>query len=1542
MKFLKNILIWLVGIMAAPVCVIAVVALLLYVPVVQDAVVRWASDYASQTTGYDVRVQRLRLSFPLDVRMCGVRVLDEHADTLLSMGDLTVDLDMAKLWHGSVGVDELTLEDGFVDSKQMIPALTMRGRIGKFTLSARDIDLLQSQVRLSSMMLERSDLNLMLLPDTTAADTTTSSLIWEILLEQLCVHDSHLKVEMPQDTMTVEVALTNVCAIDGRVDLGRQEYALQNFVFESDSLHYDVGTMPRTSGVDPNHIRLAKLGIQVDSIRMKMEPQLAVMALLNRCEMQEECGLQLNSFTAQFYMDSMRLNVPRLELLTSSSRAEGRAEMELSVLESPSVGNFSAEFLAEVGKHDVLCVAGDLPRTFHQAYPDRPIELHLQADGNLEYIQLKHLRIGQEGTFHLNGSGKAEYVMNSQQRTGQMQWSMQTHNIDFVKTLIESESASNMVLPSMRCTGEFRMQGTKFDLNIQLQEADGSVSLEADFDTDKECYSADLRVQKMQVDHFLPNDSMGMFSAYLACDGHGFDFLNPATKMNLLARIDTLMYGELNFDKVQLNAHVEKGKGHVGFDSKNELLYMNAQVDALMRRRRTGLTFSLDLHQADFYALRLTPKPFKTSMCLHFDGSTNLSDTHSIQGGISDLTLTMADTVYRPKDVMVDALLSPDTLYAYLTAGDFLLQADASGSISQVMDKTDHFLEQLSLQAKSKYIDHVALKPLLPQIKLKLRSGRNNPVSNYMAMLGYRFNDIEVQLNSDPLVGLNGMGHIYSLNNGAVLLDSIQWNISQDTTGVLLDARVCNGPRNKQFVFDAGLQLSLQSAASECHVVYKDGVGRTGVRMGVRAEVEEKGLRIKFVPMQPIIAFRNFRLNPDNFVYFSKDSQIEADIDLLADDGTGLKLYSIPNPEALQDLSVSVNSLNLGELSSVLPYMPRITGFLHGDVHLIQTTENLSVMADLNVQDMTYEKAPLGNIGLNTVYLPNTDGTHFVDSRLSKEGEEVLALTGTYQDQNDEGWLDAQVEFIQFPLSIANGFVSEGLAQVDGVLNGTVSAIGEPSKPMVNGEIALNGVKVRSTDYSLTLRLEDDIISVQDNLLQLSNLKFYSLNENPLVMNGKVDFRNLSNVNFNTQITAKNFELVNGARSRKAITYGKVYVDVNAMLRGTPDEVSLRGSLNVLGNTDVTYVLKDSPLTVEDRLSELVTFVDFADTLSLGTPPLKTADALNLSMNMRMSIDQAAQVHCILSADHSNYIDIEGGGDMTMSYTPQGELQLHGRYTVVSGAMKYSWFVIPLKTFALRSGSYVEFTGDVLNPILNVAATERVRTTVTENNVPRTVAFDVGLSITQRLENMGLEFTLEAPEDLTVQNELASMSTEQRGRLAVTMLATGMYLADSNLSNGGLSTQNALNAFLQSEISHITGNALKTIDLTLGMENATSADGDTHTDYSFQFAKRFWGNRISVIIGGKVSTGNEAESMGQNFIDNVSLEYRLDQSATRYVKLFYDRNYESLLEGDITEMGAGLVLRRKVGHLGELFIFKKKENGLFAPRTTTSKEKGKE
>ena len=79
------------------------------------------------------------------------------------------------------------------------------------------------------------------------------------------------------------------------------------------------------------------------------------------------------------------------------------------------------------------------------------------------------------------------------------------------------------------------------------------------------------------------------------------------------------------------------------------------------------------------------------------------------------------------------------------------------------------------------------------------------------------------------------------------------------------------------------------------------------------------------------------------------------------------------------------------------------------------------------------------------------------------------------------------------------------------------------------------------------------------------------------------------------------------------------------------------------------------------------------------------------------------------------------------------------------------------------------------------------------------------------------------------------------------------------------------------------------------------------------------------MIGGKVSTGSDVSYSAESFINNISLEYRLDESATRYIRIFYDKNYESLLEGEVTEGGVGLVLRKKLDKLSELFIFKRKK-----------------
>lgn len=75
----------------------------------------------------------------------------------------------------------------------------------------------------------------------------------------------------------------------------------------------------------------------------------------------------------------------------------------------------------------------------------------------------------------------------------------------------------------------------------------------------------------------------------------------------------------------------------------------------------------------------------------------------------------------------------------------------------------------------------------------------------------------------------------------------------------------------------------------------------------------------------------------------------------------------------------------------------------------------------------------------------------------------------------------------------------------------------------------------------------------------------------------------------------------------------------------------------------------------------------------------------------------------------SNYMRVEGGGDLTFQYTPDGNMLLNGRYSLMSGEMKYEMPVIPLKTFKIKEGSYIEWTGNVMDPRLNIQAYERMR-----------------------------------------------------------------------------------------------------------------------------------------------------------------------------------------------------------------------------------------
>ena len=227
---------------------------------------------------------------------------------------------------------------------------------------------------------------------------------------------------------------------------------------------------------------------------------------------------------------------------------------------------------------------------------------------------------------------------------------------------------------------------------------------------------------------------------------------------------------------------------------------------------------------------------------------------------------------------------------------------------------------------------------------------------------------------------------------------------------------------------------------------------------------------------------------------------------------------------------------------------------------------------------------------------------------------------------------------------------------------------------------------------------------------------------------------------------------------------------------------------------------------------------------------------------------------------------------------------------------------------AIRPGSAITWSGNPQNPQLNITAEERIRASVTLDGSPQSVLFVTGVSLTETMEKLNVQFTLSTPENASMQNTLAALSPEERGKLSVALLTTGLYLGEGGTGN---LMNTALMSILQSQIDNISRDAFRTVDVSVGIEPLPDGVSgvSTRTDYSFSVAKRLWNNRIRIIIGGSVTTSNERIE-DDAAIDNISIEWRITPFGSQYLRFFYDKNYESILEGEIRETGVGYAFRR--------------------------------
>jgi hypothetical protein len=1514
-----------------PVTLLALAMALLYVPPVQRMVVRKASHAISASTGMRVEVGGVRLTFPLNLTLKDVAVTSPAAaqDTLLFIRQTRLHVRPMPLLDKEISVAGFQMEDVRLSLRTATEGMEITGRIGRLTTSGDRILPAREEARLGRLTLSDAEVTLRISP-VASPDTSATDNHWKIWIDDLRLQRASVAVQMPSDAERLATGVERLALTDGAIDFGAKQYSVAHLSLSDATVSYDVGERPLAKGFDPSHIAFSDIQAGMDSLfYQEKEIHACLGACLRTFSAREQSGIAISSMSGTIQADSALLLIPRWSLRTPGSSLSAQVAFPWQLAAEGSKEIFRTQIEASLDRRDVLTLAGAQAPAIAPYYPDALFTVSGLLEGTSARMHLRRLYGELPGVFRMEADGWVDHIADPVARAGKIHLAASTQAGKRRSPFFPSTSLSLPV--KMNLDLQVALDQGIYQAEALLTGQEGHASFAGRYHAARHEYEAALTVEGLEPGRFLPADSTVRLTASLTASGKGADVFADSTRAHIRGVLTEFRYKNTTFSGLSVEATLKEHRLQASLASEYPYAKGVATLDGEIYKKKSSAMLIVEMDSLDFYGLNMTDQAFSHSFQLFTEWETNGAKQHRLDMTLGNWDMVMGAQTVTPKTLTLHAHGDADTTLLSFHAGDLAVtlagNTDPATTVRKLTAVPSDFMRQLR---EDSLLRLQPLRVLLPAVSLQVTAGRDNPVYHYLQEKNVFFDQFTLDASVSPADGIRMDARLLSFVKDTTKIDTVRVAVWQDTTGIYHSGEVIKNKFRRQEPFTAGWNGDLQDGAGSLEMYYRNGRNETGLHAGVRAVQQPDGVRFHLLP-DVVIAFLPFSVNRNNYVLVKNMRDISASLRMKGENGAFIRLHSTEGEEeAMKELSLEINRLNLADVTRGFgDRAPSLQGLADVSLRYVPMDSAYLMVMDAGVDNLIYRDGRIGGILLNGVYLPVGAGEHQIDMHLFHDKKEISMLSALYRPARDGG-LEGALEVDHVPLAMFNPFLA-GAAQLNGSLQGSLSISGTKENPLLNGYLKMDTTTAYIAAAGTRIRFDEQKVEIKDSRVQFNNYRIHAAGNNPFVINGTIDIHNPARGKADLKLTADNMQLLDTRKTDESIVYGKLFVDLNSTLSGALNSLDMRGDLHLSGNTNLTYILKESPLTAQDRMADLVTFSYFQDTIPRRTRRSytgllhETAPTGGLDMQLAVRVDPAVKLRVDLDGEGSNRVELEGGGDLSLQYTRQGDLLLTGRYTLSDGLVKYNMPVIANKTLKVKENSYIEWTGNMMDPYLNLKATERIRSSVgTDGQTPHIVNFDAGIEVKQRMADLSLQFTLDALDDASVQNQLISMGPEERGKQAVSLLLTGMYLADDGNGKKKIDMGTALNSFLQSEINLITGSLLKDVDFNFIMDSYDGADNGKRTDYAFRFSKRFYNERINVILGGLVSTGDVAEQ-SNTFINDASLEYRLDVGGNRYAKVFYNRQYESLLEGEITKYGAGIIFRKKMIHLYDLFLFRKKQ-----------------
>jgi translocation and assembly module TamB len=1320
--------------------------------------------------------------------------------------------------------------------------------------------------------------------------------------------------------------------------------------------YYDFNQPAVKDAIDFNHLWITNFSMQAEDLKMK---GIDIAGKLEDLTLQDKSGFTISSFKTDFALTDKALRVQDFHFNTPNTTLNLEAEATF-----PSFTKLAEQYgdaavtmnvtRSSLSARDILYLApalfDSIPLTLTK---DTRVDLEVIANGKLKDFTLERLYLRTLSQTSLEASGTIKGLPDTKRASLNIALKkFYTTAADVKYILPDTMLPSAIALPRwINLAGTIKGTPQAPDAKAILTSDFGAINLRADMDFDSsasENYDAQVSMKKFNLGKLLRQEqTMGPISLQASVKGAGFTMKNINAALKLT--IQEFLYNNYSYKNFIIDGSLKKYffSGIAKLDDKNLNFKLEGDLD--YHEDIPRYDFKFDLANADFRALNLSERPLRARGTIDVNLAT--ADFKVING---DLNIRKVAIFNGTKLYAVDSLLfaSIDQQgQSEITVNSDILSGEFKGNInifSLPETLKRHIHRYFSLH------DSVFNKPADPQ-----NFDFNLVIKNTDLLTEIIFPDLDPFVPGEIAGAFNSAEHklwmsvkLAEINYAGLAMDSIGLKVISNEQS--LDYTFLVQKVRYDTLRMEALKLSgnvMNDSIYSRFIIY-DSLQHEKYMLGGVFNSFEDAFQFRFLRNQVILNYESWSIpfyntlrftgggmTPNNF-YISKGNE---------------RILLLKREDRDTTMTVVFNEVDLKNITSVVEGTTPVSGIIDGDLN-IGVARQGSFNSTLYIRKLAILDQSWGDLAL--ALGKTATGPFNID----------LRVDGTNMDLQAAGYITSnevkpQIHFTttlnRFDIAAVEPLTMKQVKNMKGQLVGEVRIEGYTDNPEIDGILTFKAAEFTPTIIGSKFTLENESIRLNGTGIALNKFKIKDDKGNQAVLDGTVKSNTFNSYDLALTLNAENFQVINTTEDDNDLFYGNVRINTKAKVTGTSDFPKVQLNASLSKGSEFTYIVPETEKTILEQ-EGIVRFVDrdaVKDPFLASIEPEDTVTSkftgIELTANIELNDDEILNI--IIDPVTGDKLSVQGNSTLTFDIDETGDMQLSGRYEITQGSYNLSFYKLVKRQFSIEKGSTITWTGNILQPEMNIRALFKVETSpidLVANQMPsatqdasykQRLPFLVYLIIEGNLLSPDISFLLDMPQDKqnafggSIYAKIKDINTRESdlNKQVFALLILKRFVSDNPLeSEGGGSgvastARNSVSKILTDQLNRLSEN-IKGVQLSFDVksyEDYSSGRAEGQTELQLGVSKTLLNDRLVVKVAGNLDV--EGSTSNQNgfadYIGDLALEYKLTEDGRLRITGFRNSNYD-MIDGELIETGAGFIYIKDYDAFRELFKANAKEN----------------